>query len=129
MIDYESSKDKPALLAYAEELELKIDARSNLETIKSAIRARLQEIKPPKKEEQKVKIIIHKTENDSGSLQVPVSVNGKTWLIQRGHTVEVPKSVVEVLNNAIKDVFDYDERTKTIIKREVHSYPFSVVSE
>ena len=125
MIDYESSQDKPALLAYADELGLSLDARYNIEKIKTAIREKLQETKPAAKVEQKVRLMIHKTEGDTGSIQVPVSVNGKTWLIQRGHTVEVPLSVAEVLKNAVKEVFEYNG--KEVVRKEVHAYPFSIV--
>lgn len=33
---------------------------------------------------------------------VPVSINGKTWLIKRGEEVEVPGMVYEVLMNSQK---------------------------
>ena len=46
-------------------------------------------------EEKKVKIRLplSRTENDD----VFVGVNGRTWLIKRGETVEVPECVAEVL--------------------------------
>jgi hypothetical protein len=75
--------------------------------------------------EVKVRLIIHKSENDPKSKKVPVSVNGKTWLIERGIVVDVPLSVFEVLKNAVKDVYSQDK--DDIIKREVPSYPFSVL--
>lgn len=75
-----------------------------------------------------VTLEIHKVEGDSGSTHVPVSVNGKTWLIKRGERVEVPSFIVEVLQNAVKDVFVFDEKEKSIIKKEMPSYPFSAQS-
>lgn len=33
---------------------------------------------------------------------VPVSINGKTWLIKRGEEVEVPAEVYEVLMNSTR---------------------------
>jgi len=75
--------------------------------------------------ERMVKVSIHKTEGDTGSSAVPVSVNGKTWLIKRGVEVEVPFYVAEVLANAVKDTYAQDDVTKAIIKNEVHAYPFT----
>lgn len=72
-----------------------------------------------------VGLMIHKTEGDSESVQVPVSVNGKTWLIRRGENVSVPDYVVEVLRNAVKDVFHTDNEGQ-LVHRQVPSYPFSV---
>lgn len=48
--------------------------------------------------QQKVKIMIPSTETKRDD--VPVAVNGYTFLIQRDKVVEVPMSVVGVLNNA-----------------------------
>ncbi len=51
-----------------------------------------------KNTEKKVKIKIPLTRGESDD--VYVGVNGKTYLIKRGEEVEVPESVVEVLNNS-----------------------------
>ena len=51
-----------------------------------------------KNTEKKVKIKIPLTRDTSDD--VYVGVNGKTYLIKRGEEVEVPESVVEVLNNS-----------------------------
>jgi hypothetical protein len=75
--------------------------------------------------EKKVMLEIHKVEGDSGSTHVPVAVNGKTWLIKRGERVEVPCYIAEVLQNAVKDVFLFDDQTKSIVKKEMPAYPFS----
>ncbi len=126
--DYQTSTDKDAMLDYANSLDLNLDARFNLETIREKILSRLAEQslpEQPTKQQKTVKIMIHKTENDTGSIQVPVSVQGKTWLIKRGHEVEVPVSVVEVLKNAIKEIYEFDG--DEIRSKEVPAYPFSVV--
>lgn len=55
--------------------------------------------------EKKVKIIIPMTRDDEGD--VFVSVNNRTWQIQRGEEVEVPECVAEVLqhqNEALKRI-------------------------
>ena len=50
--------------------------------------------------EKKVKIKIPLTKNDAED--VYVAVNGRSFLIKRGEEVEVPESVVEVLENQEK---------------------------
>lgn len=47
--------------------------------------------------EKKVKIRIPLTREDTSD--VYISVNDRSWLIQRGKEVEVPECVVEVLDN------------------------------
>ena len=48
--------------------------------------------------EKTVKIILPLTRTEKND--VPVGVNGKTWLIKRGVEVEVPECVAEVLRNS-----------------------------
>ena len=43
----------------------------------------------------KIKLPLSRTEKDD----VPVGVNGRTWLIKRGVEVEVPECVAEVLKH------------------------------
>lgn len=49
-----------------------------------------------KEKKIKIKLPLTRTEKDD----VPVGVNGHTWLIKRGEEVEVPECVVESLNNS-----------------------------
>ena len=51
-----------------------------------------------KNTEKKVKIILPLTRTEKND--VPVGVNGKSWLIKRGVEVEVPECVAEVLRNS-----------------------------
>lgn len=51
--------------------------------------------------EERVRIIIERQEGSDGTMDVPVAVNGRVYLIKRGYPVEVPKSVVEVLQHAV----------------------------
>jgi deoxycytidine triphosphate deaminase len=54
------------------------------------------ETKPvEKKKTVKIKLPLTRTEKDD----VYVAVNGKSYLIKRGETVEVPESVAEVLQH------------------------------
>ena len=121
MIDFETSEDKDALLDHAKELNIATNARFSIDSIKKLIRDAGSDTSAP----AKVKLMIHKTEGDTGSIDVPVSVNGKTWLIKRGMEVIVPAFLVEVLEHAVKDIYVQDEITKTMVKREVPAYPFS----
>lgn len=127
--DYKTSQDKDALIEYAISLGLDVNARFGIESIIAKIDEHLAKEQAPEAEEEPVKrrkLTIHKTENDTGSNQVALSVNGKTWLIQRGEEVEVPDFIVEVLRNAIKEVHEYNSKTDETVRREVPSYPFSV---
>jgi len=63
--------------------------------------------------------------HDQDKQPVPVGVNGKTWLIQRGKKVIVPNCVVENLKNAVQ--FQYDPNTME--RTDVQSYPFQIVRE
>lgn len=133
MIDFENSTDKNEVIEYARILGLDPDGRLALDKIKELIRSALAEnaVDTSDAVEQKaqykfVTVQIHKTEGDTGSDDVPVSVNGKTWLIKRGFDVQVPDFIVEVLKNAVKDVYEYDTKTNKTSVRQVPAYPFSV---
>lgn len=91
--------------------------------------AKVGDVLPAKR---RVKIHIMKTDKDGGDRDVPVGVNGKIYLIQRGVDVEVPVEVVEVLKNAIETRWeqrkDPDNPLRSqMIRRDTHAYPFSIV--
>lgn len=122
--------DQDELIAIAQGLNLEANRRYSVEKLRSMIIAERKANSTDKSQadidsEKKVSLLIHKTEGDSGSTHVPVSVNGKTWLIRRGENVSVPRFIVDVLKNAVKDIYVQDEVTKGIVKREVPAYPFS----
>ena len=50
--------------------------------------------------EEMVRFRISTGRSDLDKQDVFVAVNGKSYLIKRGETVELPKSVVEVLENS-----------------------------
>ena len=50
--------------------------------------------------EEMVRFSIPTGRSDLDKQDVFVAVNGKSYLIKRGETVELPKSVVEVLENS-----------------------------
>lgn len=51
-------------------------------------------------EEDMVSIFLFK-DKDKYNSDLPVSINGTTWLIQRGVNVKVPRFVAEVINNSM----------------------------
>lgn len=73
--------------------------------------------------EKRFEIIIAR--HDQDKQPVPVGVNGKTYLIQRGQKVIVPESVIGVLETSVQ--FQYDPATMD--RSEVQSYPFQIVRE
>lgn len=76
-----------------------------------------------------VKIKIHKSEGSTGSDDVPVSVNGRVFIVKRGVEVDVPDFVVEALSNAVRT--DYESvivgEDVTLEEREVLVYQFSIL--
>lgn len=75
------------------------------------------------KADKRYEIII--ATHDQDKQPVTVGVNGKTFLIQRGKKVVVPKSVIGVLESAVQ--YQYDPGTME--RTEVLSYPFQIVRE
>ena len=86
---------KAERLALTEETSKLLAAKTALEQT-SAASGTKREDKPVKM----VKVKLHKDKNTKRD--VFVSVNGKTWQIQRGVEVEVPDFVKEVLTNTEK---------------------------
>lgn len=58
-----------------------------------------------KKEEPRVRIIVHEQEGIGGTDDVVVGVNGNVTRIKRGHEVLVKQSVVDVLEDAVITTF------------------------
>ncbi len=56
---------------------------------------------PKNSEEDMVNIFLFK-DKDKYNSDLPVSINGKTWLVQRGVNVKVPRFVAEVINNSME---------------------------
>lgn len=81
----------------------------------------------------RVKIRITKTDDNRGSEDVFVGVNGAGFLIKRGVAVDVPRAVVEVLRNAVTKklqeiVNDNGDHTGAFEYIDVQSHPFEVIS-
>ena len=74
-----------------------------------------------------VKIIIPNQEGPGGQLPVPVGVNGRVALIQRGIPVDVPEEYVHVLTNAERVIFDSGKNGELINPRKVPQHPFNII--
>jgi hypothetical protein len=74
-------------------------------------------------------IIVEEGGEANAIKRVPVQVNGRAYLIERGKRVEVPPEVVHVLENAVvdKSISVEDERTglpNGIVVRPTRRFPF-----
>lgn len=116
----------------ANELGVKFAANAGDDTLRKKIRVHLgEETDTPSVpadtseggKEKRYEIVIQTDGNDKQP--VPVGVNGKMWVIQRGKNVIVPASVIGVLKNAVR--YEYDP--KDMKRTEVLAYPFQVVRE
>jgi hypothetical protein len=134
--DFENSDNKDDLVLHARSIGLPVDQRYSIDRLKDLIRSEKkvldsQPTEADQASQQMMRLMIHKTEGDTGSIDVPVSVNGKTWLIKRGHEVIVPRYVVDVLKNAVRDIYvpvDTRDATKGQERREVPAYPFTAMA-
>lgn len=74
------------------------------------------------------RIKINKTELNRRGRPVIISLNGKASSLPVGKEIIVPLSYVEILNNAVQFQYEPDPANDMELeKREVHSYPFSVL--
>lgn len=76
--------------------------------------------------EKRVKLTIHEQEGTVGKQDVSVSVNGYAYQVKRGVEVEVPESVVNVLEDAVMTVFEPGEKAGTFVERNVRRFSFQV---
>jgi len=129
--DYQQSDDREAVIDYANSLGISFSPQIGLVKLKERIALEIngEDAPPVATEEKRIKILIHKTESDTGVNNVPISVNGRTFLINRGEEVSVPESVIGVLKNAVREIFEYNDETGQMMSKEVQAYPFSVISE
>lgn len=78
---------------------------------KSVVNEVVEETKESSVEEQKEKMVKIKLPRDKKEPDVFVSVNERSWLIQRGVEVEVPECVAEVLLHREEmeaEAYDFD---------------------
>lgn len=108
------------------------EVESNLETV-AVVKAPKKKAKPQTEFERisaepRVRIILE--END----QIPptgqfVGVNGVGYLVQPGVAVDVPESVLDVLDNAIMSVPVKDANDAVIGYRDRLRFPYRIVRE
>lgn len=75
-------------------------------------------------------VIIQKSNEKLGDQPVWVSVNGVGMFIERGKKSRIKNRYVEALQNAIEVIYEQDQSDlkAPLIPREVHRFPFSIVS-
>jgi hypothetical protein len=122
---------------YAKSLGLDLSLSMSETTMREKIEKHLaaNDIEAPKSEVAGIKkgakrftIMIPKALGKEGAEPVFVGVQGVGYTIPRAVNVDVPESVVEVLNNAIQDVVTQDE-DGVIHHDYVPAYPFTVLRE
>lgn len=74
------------------------------------------------------RIKINKTELNKAGRPIIVSLNGVAASLPVGHEITVPLAYVEILNNAVQYQYEPDPAQENeLVRREVHSYPFTVI--
>ena len=79
-------------------------------------------------EQRKVRIVIPSGRDIHERCPVPVAVNGREYLIVRDKEVDVPQSVINVLNDAVENV-PFEEGggdSKHVVFRQAQRFAFSI---
>lgn len=85
------------------------------------------EVEPPKKRKGYTKIYLERGE-DIPPTGVPVSLNGRAYLIQAGVEVEVPTELLEVLDQAEMSEPEIDPTFNQVVGyRPRKRYPYRIV--
>lgn len=115
----------------AETLGIKANGNTKDDTLRARIREQLGEptdepepshaVMKSVPKEERITIIINESDTDKQPVQV--GLNGRSFVMQRGKPVSVPKGVIEILNHAVKTVWNSDMSGYTDVKR----YPYTVV--
>jgi hypothetical protein len=79
-----------------------------------------QETHLPKLTREKTQIVKFMEDEDGDDINV--CVNGKAWQIQRGVEVELPLSVLHVLNNAQTTIINKKGQTRNVLR-----FPYTAV--
>lgn len=79
-------------------------------------------------EQRKVRIVIPSGRDIHERCPVPVAVNGREYLIVRDKEVDVPQSVINVLNDAVESVpvEEGDGPIKRVVFRQAQRFAFSI---
>jgi hypothetical protein len=87
-----------------------------------------QEVLVKKPQGKKVRIVIEESDDENASNEVFVSVQGYAYQIRRGVPVEVPESVLEVLNHAVQTKMIQNMETYEMTYRDVPRYTYRILS-
>lgn len=79
------------------------------------------------KGEEKVRIMIEDNDEIPPGGQF-IQVNGRSFMIQSGHEVDVPRSVCDVLDHAVKSVPITDAMNTVIGYRDRLRFPYRVIT-
>ena len=98
------------------------------------VRQKEKEAPPPAPNEKKTKVVFMMGEKDESQYPVKVMVNGKAYIYQRGVEVKVPRSVLEVIDNAVETRYrtehDPDDPSQVrIVEYSVPRFPYRIVGE
>lgn len=77
----------------------------------------------------RVKIVVHPDGSPGAESEIFVGVNGVGYRIKRGEEVSVPRSVVTVLEESVRTIYEHvrrDDGSSDLVPRDVPTYPFSV---
>ena len=73
------------------------------------------------------RIKINKTELNKQGRPVIVGLNGKMYSLPVGQAFGCPLPLVEILENAVQYQYEQDPATQELVRRDVHSYPYTVL--
>ena len=74
------------------------------------------------------RIKVNKTEVNRQGRPVIVGLNGRQYSLPVGVEITVPLPLVEILNNAVQYQYEPDPaQDNELVRREVHSYPFTTL--
>ena len=80
--------------------------------------------------EKRIWIIVHKDGRQGAEKEVFVGVNGVGYRIVRGSKVEVPESVVNVLEEAVTTTYEHvrqPDGSTSLVASDSPTYPYSIV--
>ncbi len=125
--------DLEELKAQARVLDISLKGNPGEDTLRTKIKTELGLVggndtqaaseSVPKQEAGQKRVTISIPESETDTQPVQIYVNGRSYIIRRGEEVDVPESVIEVLNNAKQMVYN----PETMKAREVLSYPFQII--
>jgi hypothetical protein len=104
-----------------------VDEREDVQTDEARAVARVRLNVGGASEDPKWLIRIANTELPGGRDPVPVGVNGRHVVIQRGVEVEVPHRYIEAIQNAVRISVTQDQRTQEMHTTSFSNYPLEII--